>query len=296
MNIQSVNVKKEYYQAIKNHLQKIQIYFTQIESQEKVRKSNIYNFSTGFTQEVQYSLILAKKDSGLIYSELNQILKYLRQGQAMTYALYVKDIKGNQYRYEVKDKDEFVNIVQANTFNMEQDLKNYCQNVLDQLENQKELSKHIEEFFKAVDMATSDWKSKISQADKYEGFEYHYQKRDFLLQSYTHGFNIQGIRNWYFARGHDTLPWFSGGDVDLTSVKSVDLQNKHVLLSISSKKSMEQVYSLIQSIFSSSTLSQKNISDLVKAFTPAVQQLKKGASINVKEIVEDLILSLTKKI
>jgi hypothetical protein len=57
------------------------------------------------------------------------------------------------------------------------------------------------------------------------------------------------------GRGHDTAGWWVRGDIGLTSVKSVNLNNKFLFLNLASQKSLQEVYGLLNEIFITQTLS-----------------------------------------
>ena len=293
--IENLKINQYYYQQIKNELDYIFKYFTISQQKQTKREAWQYSAKYGFsTSQIAYEISLEKKNQSIVYNRINKILSYLRDKQEITYSLYIKDLSGRYYRYEVPENEieNFTTIVQQNAFNMEEDLINYSNNIIQQLEQQKKLSDHIQNYMKAIDQTGLF----VKQADRYEAFEYHFQKIDKKIDSenYHNNFNIEGIRRWILGRGHDTAGWYQRGDIELTSVKSVDLSKKHILLSLASQKSLQKTYSLLKEIFNDSSLNQQKISRLVKAFTPTVQDLKKGLPIDVEKIVQDLIQSLTK--
>ena len=292
--IESVKIKKEYFDKIQQELQNISIYFVTAQKVNQYKKANKLNNpyapEYGFSQtEIAYQISKEKTQQALVYNRINKILSYLRQSEEITYSLYVKDLNNKFYRYEVPESEieNFTSIVQSTTFKFDEQLRQYASTAIDRLENALELSKHIEEFMKAVD----ETGLRVKLADKYEAYEYHYQKRD-RNDNFNHDFNIEGIRKWILGRGHDTAGWWVRGDIGLTSVKSVNLNNKFLFLNLASQKSLQEVYGLLKEIFVQQTLSQEQVSKLVKAFTPAVYEMKHGMQINVQKIVEDLINSL----
>ncbi len=298
MNIQSVTIKQKYYQSIAQLLKEIEVYFVQTERIAKTKRSsklsNPYAPEYGFsTTEIAYAIQAEKKEQAIIYNKLNQILAYLRQGQEITYSFYIKDTQNRMYRYEIPESqiDTFTSIVQQTTFKADAQLREFAEVSIQRLENAQIMNKHIEAFMKAID-ATG---LKVKQADRYEAFEYHYQMIDNKnKENFSHSFNIEGIRKWILARGHDTVGWWVRGDIGLTSVKSTDLTKKYLFLNLASKKSLQEVYGLLKQLFAQDSLSQEGVSRLVKAFTPAVSDLKKNTAVDVKKIVEDLINSLIK--
>ena len=198
------------------------------------------------------------------------------------------------YRYEVPESEisSFTQIVQSTTFRADQDLRNFASASIEKLENALQLSEHIEKFMKAIDSTGLS----VKLADRYEAYEYHYQYIDQRnTDNFNHGFNIEGIRKWILGRGHDTAGWWVRGDIGLTSVKSVNLNNKFLFLNLASKKSLQEVYQLLNEIFQSDTLNQSQVGRLVKAFTPLVRDLKMGLDVNVQNVVNDLISSLIQK-
>ena len=294
LNIQSLQIKQKYFISIQEELKAISNYLQVSEKIGQVKKAtkltNPYAPEYGFSQtEISYEISRKKKEQSIIYNKINKILSYLRNAQEITYALYVKDLNNNMYRYEVPESeiDNFTEIVQSTVFRMDQDLREYASIAIKRLENALALSQHIEGYMKAVDQTGLS----VKQADKYEAYEYHYQIRDFN-NDLSHNFNIEGIRKWILGRGHDTAGWWVRGDIGLTSVKSVDLNNKYLFLNLASQKSLAEVFNLLKNIFTSSTLSMSQVSQLVKAFTPAVYEMKKGMSSDVQKIVMDLINSL----
>ena len=177
---------------------------------------------------------------------------------------------------------------------MDQDLREYAQTALERLENAQKLSQHMEKFMKVIDEALYGTNVKLKLPDKYEIFEQHYQMFNKTIngENYNHSFNIENIRKWILQRGHDTAGWWVRGDIGLTSVKSINLNNKFLFLGLASQKSLQETYQLLKEIFQSATLSQEQLSRLVKAFTPIVYDLKHGIQSDVNQIVEDLINSL----
>lgn len=299
MNIQSIQIKNEYYTNIIRLLKEIEIYFIQRERVEKTKRSskltNPYAPEYGFsTTEVAYAIQAEKKEQAIIYNKLNQILAYLRQGQEITYAFYIKDSSNRMYRYEIPESqiESFTSIVQSTTFKADAQLRAFAEASIERLENALEMNKHIEAFMKAID-ATG---LKVKQADRYEAFEYHYQMIDEKNRNnFSHqSFNIEGIRKWILARGHDTVGWWVRGDIGLTSVKSTDLTKKYLFLNLASQKSLQEVYGLLKNLFASNSLDRDKIARLTKAFTPVVSDLKHNTKVDVEKIVEDLINSLIK--
>lgn len=295
---QNLIIQQKYYTLIQLEMKKIEQYFQKKDRKKRVVQKgkllNPYAPEFGFNEsDIAYELMLEKKDSAIVYHSINKILSYIRQGQEMSYVLYVKDLNNRMYRYEVPESEleNFLTIVQNTTFKADSDLRQFSEIAIQRLENAQLLSQHIENYMKAIDATGLS----VKLADRYEAFEYHYQKIDNLMnnESFNHEFNIEGIRRWLLGRGHDTVGWWVRGDIGLTSVKSVNLNNKYLFLNLASKKSMQEVYQVIKEIFSDNILTPKKVSRLVKAFTPTVNELKKGIQIDVNKIVEDLISSLT---
>lgn len=299
MNTESITIQTSIYKEIKYELDHIKQYFVASNSVvNKAMKARAFGSAYGFNQsEIAYEIVAEKKEQALVYRSLNKILAQLRYGQEMKYALYIKDLQGRAHRYEVPESElaSFTEKVQENNpfssvENAREDLRNYAESALKILESNLELSDHIDKFLGIV----NDLDINVKLADAYEGFEYHYQKFDGAGDFTKHGFNAEGIRKWFLGRGHDTVGWWARGDIGLTSVKSINLNNKYLFLSLTSKNSLNQVYNLISSLFSSQTLGPQHLSRLVKAFTPAVDDLKHGMSVDVESIVQDLINSLTR--
>lgn len=297
--IQSLQIKKEYYIQIKKELNDISKYFTQITRNNNIKKSNgltnPYAPEFGFsTSAIAYQITKVKKDQAIIYNKINKILSYLRKGQEINYALYIKDINGRIYRREVPESEigDFTRIVQENMFRVDQDLRNYAETSIEQLENALKLSEHINKFMAAVDSTGL----KVKLPDKYEAYEYHYQTVDHQdIDNLTHGFNIEGIRRWILGRGHDTAGWWVRGDIGLTSVKSINLNNKFLLLDLASQKSLQEVYQVLTEIFINDSLNQQQVGRLVKAFTPIIHDFKQNANIDIQQTVNDLISSLIQR-
>ena len=299
MNTESVTIQTSIYQEIKCELDYIKQYFVTSNSvANKAIKARAFGASYGFNQaEIAYEIVAEKKEQALVYRSLNKILAQLRHGQEMKYALYIKDLQGRAHRYEVPESElaSFTEKVQGNNpfssvESAKKDLRNYAESTLEILESNLELSKHIDNFLGIVNGLDIH----VKLADAYEGFEYHYQKFDGMNDFASHGFNAEGIRKWFLGRGHDTVGWWARGDIGLTSVKSINLNNKYLFLSLTSKNSLNQVYNLLSTLFSSQTLGPQHLSRLVKAFTPAVDDLKHGVSVDVESIIQDLINSLTR--
>ena len=297
-NTERIKIKQQYYIEIMKHLKDIEIFFRQVEKIDNLKRSNSfsnpYSQKFGFSKEkIAYEITATKKNSSIIYEKLNKILSYLRQGQEINYSLYIK--QGDKYyRYSVPESQisEFTSIIQSNNpfAETESNLRKFAETSLERLENALELSEHISNYLKAID-ATG---LKVKLPDKYEAFEYHYQNIDIASENFNHGFNIEGIRRWLLGRGHDVAGWWVRGDIGLTSVKSINLNNKYLFLSLASQKSLSQVYTLLKDVFINDSLNQEDISRLVKAFTPVVSDLKKGYQIDVQKIVNNLIESLIK--
>lgn len=292
--IQRLQIKQEYFNAIKQELDNISVYFITSQKVQQYKKAtklnNPYAPEYGFSQkEISYQISKEKKDQAIVYNRLNKILSYLRKSQEITYALYVKDTNNRLYRYEVPESEieQFTTIIQSTTFRFDSELRQYASVAIERLENALDLSKHIEAYMKAVDETGLT----VKLADKYEAYEYHFQKKD-ITNDLSHDFNIEGIRRWILGRGHDTAGWWVRGDIGLTSVKSVNLNNKFLFLNLASQKSLKEVYSLLNEIFVNQSLSSSQVSKLVKAFTPAVYELKKGMQVDVQKIVNELIESL----
>lgn len=294
LGMESITIKAEYFKIIQHELNSISTFFTTTQRVNKYKKanklSNPYAPEYGFSQsEIAYQISKEKSQQAIVYNKINKILSFLRQSQEIVYSLYVKDLNNRMYRYEVPESEieNFTSIVQSTTFKFDQQLREYASVAIERLENALELSKHIEEFMKAVDNTGL----KVNLADKYEAYEYHYQIRD-KNNNFSHGFNIDGIRKWILGRGHDTAGWWVRGDIGLTSVKSINLNNKFLFLNLASQKSLQEVYGLLNEIFIKQTLSVTQVSKLVKAFTPAVYEMKRGIQTDVQKIVNDLINSL----
>lgn len=294
---QAIPIKTTYYNLIKKELDEIEKFLI-IKQHSGIKKipgglSNPYAPEYGFSpSDISYQILEFKKNSSIMYNKLNKILSLFREGQEINYSLYIKSPEGRFYRYEVPESeiDNFTAIVQSTTFKADEKLRQYATTALDRMENGLKLSEHIEKFLNAVDSTGL----KIKLADKYEGFEYHYQRIDAGLENFTHGFNIEGIKKWYLGRGHDVAGWWVRGDIGLTSVKSVNLQNKYLFLNLASQKSLSEVYSLLKEIFADNLLTPEKLNKLIRAFTPLVYDAKRGISNDVDMIVNNLLNSLTK--
>ena len=299
MNRESITIQTSIYKEIKYELDHIKQYFVASNNVvNKAMKARAFGSAYGFNQsEIAYEIVAEKKEQALVYRSLNKILAQLRYGQEMKYALYIKDLQGRTHRYEVPESElaSFTEKVQGNNpfssvEGAKEDLRKYAESALKILESNLELSNHIDKFLGVVNSLDIN----VKLADAYEGFEYHYQKFDGAGDFTKHGFNAEGIRRWFLGRGHDTVGWWARGDIGLTSVKSVNLNNKYLFLSLTSKNSLNQVYNLISSLFSSQTLGPQHLSRLVKAFTPVVDDLKHEMPVDVESIVQNLINSLTR--
>lgn len=299
MNTESITIQTSVYKEIKYELDRIKQYFVSSNNAvNKAIKARAFGSAYGFNQsEIAYEIVAEKKEQALVYRSLNRILAQLRYGQEMKYALYIKDLQGRTHRYEVPESElaSFTEKVQGNNpfssvEGAKEDLRKYAESALKILESNLELSNHIDKFLGIVNSLDIN----VKLADAYEGFEYHYQKFDGAGDFTKHGFNAEGIRRWFLGRGHDTVGWWARGDIGLTSVKSVNLNNKYLFLSLTSKNSLNQVYNLISSLFSSQTLGPQHLSRLVKAFTPVVDDLKHEMPVDVESIVQNLINSLTR--
>lgn len=299
MNTESITIQTSIYKEIKYELDCIKQYFVSSNNTvNKAMKARAFGSAYGFNQsEIAYEIVAEKKEQALVYRSLNKILAQLRYGQEMKYALYIKDLQGRTHRYEVPESElaSFTEKVQGNNpfssvEGAKEDLRKYAESALKILESNLELSNHIDKFLGVVNSLDIN----VKLADAYEGFEYHYQKFDGTGDFTKHGFNAEGIRRWFLGRGHDTVGWWARGDIGLTSVKSVNLNNKYLFLSLTSKNSLNQVYNLISSLFSSQTLGPQHLSRLVKAFTPVVDDLKHEMPVDVESIIQNLINSLTR--
>lgn len=290
-----IPIKLEYYNLIKKELSDIsQFLIIKQNTKKKISGGliNPYAPEFGFSPStISYEIINFKKNSSIVYEKINKILSYFRQGQELTYALYIKDVDGKAYRYEVPESEieNFTSIVQSTTFKADEDLRKYATTALERMGNALEMAQHIEQYMNAVTQTGL----KIKLADRYEGFEYHYQRIDQKTGEFSHGFNIQGIRNWYLGRGHDVAGWWVRGDVGLTSVKSINLQNKFLFLNLASQNSLSRVYQLLDEIFQDNLLTKEKMNKIIRAFTPIIYDAKRGINYNVNEIVNNLIKSLT---
>lgn len=307
INKESLQIKKSYFQEIQLSLSKISNIFLKTEHMKKFKNQfgkleNPYAPEFGFSQStIAQAIIDDKNDQAIVYEELNHILSFLRQQQHMNYVLYIKNNE-NFYRYEVPadQVENFTIILQNNNFKNifetggNTTLRQFAETSLEKLENAKIISQHIDNFMKVID--SSNKLKGIKLADKYEGFEYHYQNVDINLnnENFSHSFNLEGIERWFLGRGHDTVGWWVRGDIGLTSVKSVNLNNKYLFLSLATQRSLTEVYNLLAEIFSTDTLSADSLNRLIRAFTPLVSDFKKGFNIDIEKTVKDLIDSLTK--
>lgn len=281
---------------IQKELDDISVYMKQKEHVNTVRRSagltNPYAPEFGFSEaEVAIEITKEKKDQAIVYNKINKILSYLRHGQEIRYSLYIKDSQGKYYRYEVPETEieSFTSIVQQNAFRLDEDLRQFGEVAIERLQAAELMNQHIQRFMQAID----ETGLRVKLADRYEAFEYHYQKIDKTLnENFSHGFNIEGIRRWLLGRGHDTIGWWVRGDIGLTSVKSINLNNKFLLLNLASQKSLTQVYVLLKELFASQILTEEVVARFVKAFTPIVSDLKKQENIHINQIIEDLINSL----
>lgn len=302
MNTDRIIVKQQYYSQIQSELNAISVYFHQVSRTQNIKRSskltNPYASEFGFdtsSTAIAYEITKIKKDQAIVYNRINKILSFLRQGQEITYALYVKDINNTMHRYMVPESqiEQFTTIVQTSAFKMDADLRAFAETAIERLEGAQRFSEHMEQFMKAVDSALAGTKLSLKLADKYEAFEYHYQSIDKPDDNFSHGFDIEALRQWLLTRGHDTAGWWVRGDIGLTSVKSINLNNKFLFLNLATQKSLQEVYGLLTELFSSNVLSADAVSRLVKAFTPAVYELKSGMNVDVNAIVQNLIASLT---
>ena len=299
MKVDSVRIKQDYYNIIIKELEFLRLQFIQLDNYSK-RGGRYYVPKYGFTPtDLSYKIQQATANRIKIYHSINNILACLRFQQQLTYSLYIKDLNNHMHRYVVPENqlDTFLMAVQQQTESMQHPLINYANSVIEQMENDLLLSKHMQAFMQVIDENKNkyDISSDYKPADQYEAFEYHYQKVDLASgeENFEHKFNVAGIMNWIKARQHDTIPWYASGDIGLTSVKSIDLNQKMIFLSAFSDRSLETTYALIQRVFASQILNANDISTLVKAFTPAVENLKAGFDIDLKNIVQNLISSLT---
>lgn len=299
LGMAAVPIKQQYYLDIKYELDEIaKFLIIKQQSQRKIRGGliNPYAPEFGFSQDrIAYQILDFKKNSSIVYNRLNKILSYFRAGQEINYALYIKDASGHAYRYEVPESeiDNFTSIVQSTTFKADQDLRQYAESALERLENAAAMSKHLDDFMSIASAAISNTGLKLGLGDLYEGFEYHYQKVDSNIGDFTHGFNSEGIRNWYLGRAHDTAGWWVRGDIGLTSVKSVNLQNKYLFLNLASQNSLSKVYTLLKEIFQDNLLTPDKLNKIARAFTPIIYDAKRGINNDIQKIINDLLSSLT---
>ena len=109
LNTDSITVKNNYYQSIVLELNKISIYFRLKERTNNLKRSskliNPYAPEFGFntSTEFAYEISKEKKEQALVYNSINKILSYLRQQKEITYALYIKGLDNQMYRYEVHE-------------------------------------------------------------------------------------------------------------------------------------------------------------------------------------------------
>ena len=300
-------MKEEKYQAILKELDSISKFVIR---SNKVRKkvpqfSKRYGFDN--TLEYAYEILTDTSAKNSIYHHLNKILSYFRDMKELDYAVYIKGEEGHTSRFFLagEEAEEFTqaawNTTFADSYKKTSELKNYAQKLIDKKTQCIMLSQHIESYWNVLDNVLMNKKLKMKNADKYEAFEFHYQKHD-LNGNYRHRFNKSEIVEWIQQRGtHNTLAWYQTGDVGLTSVKSINLQEKVQLLTISKPRSLVEVFALLEQLFISQinednsktkTFGIEEISTIVKAFTPTVNKIRAKIEVNVKEIVETTIKSL----
>lgn len=309
MGIESVQIKSDYYTDIIKELESIADFFTI--SARKKKKGFQYSKDYGFNSSLDYAynILTDTSKKNIVYSKLNKILSYFRGQQEIDYSIYIKDLNGQISRIHLTGEEakEFTEAAWNTTFfnsyktTGPSSLKKYAQELLKKTTQSKILSNHINAYFDVLNDILKENKLSMKDSDKYEAFEYHYQKKD-IGGTYNHGFNRKGIKSWIKQRGtHDVQGWYQKGDIGLTSVKSIDLykNEKIILLTIAKDASLEEVFTLLEELFISQinsdkpSFGEKEISRIIKAFTPAVDELKKNMSVDIKSIVKELIQSIS---
>lgn len=167
------------------------------------------------------------------------------------------------------------------------------------MRQQEIINKHLQDFLavaKETDAVRAEPDTIGKLSNLYEAFEYHFEVVDKKnIENFAHNnFNQQGISNWLFARARDTVSWYRRGDIGLTSVKSINLEEEINYIGLTTQVSLNRVYTLLTEIFNKQYLDAHDLSQLVRAFTPAIDELKKATDYDLKTVVNNMINSLTK--
>ena len=268
------------------------------------------------------------------FQAVEEILAILR-GEPTLYAIYISDIDNNVQRIEYS-ANQINEIFSTQGKHIGLDAKTALSRFFDKAGNilkqesaasQIDISQHYRYFQgHLLEVVGGKIKPGVAQevfeahySRNYCKFDYNQQSKTFIAMANAADDRLQdwnGIRRLYFARATDNLSWYSGGDIDNISVKSLKFSNidriigksktNHNVLNLSSERSLNDVINQLDAIFGS--LDAKNnpkltadmIRQILVPFTQTIEASmvgKHNAVFNTNMIdqeVNKIIKNLTK--
>lgn len=271
----------------------------------------------------------------ICFQAVEEILAILR-GEPTLYAIYISDIDNNVQRIEYS-ANQINEIFSTQGKRIGLDAKTALSRFFDKAGNilkqesaasQIDISQHYRYFqghllevvggkIKSPGVAQEVFEAHYSR--NYCKFDYNQQSKTFIAMANAADDRLQdwnGIRRLYFARATDNLSWYSGGDIDNISVKSLKFSNidrivrksktNHNVLSLSSERSLNDAINQLDAIFGS--LDVKNnpkltadmIRQILVPFTQTIEASmvgKHNAVFNTNMITQEvnkIIKNLTK--
>ena len=214
------------------------------------------------------------------FQAVEEILAILR-GEPTLYAIYISDIDNNVQRIEYS-ANQINEIFSMQGKRIGLDAKTALSRFFDNAGNilkqesaasQIDISQHYRYFqghllevvggkIKSPGVAQEVFEAHYSR--NYCKFDYSQQSKTFIAMANAADDRLQdwnGIRRLYFVRAADNLSWYSGGDIDNISVKSLKFSNidrivrnsktNHNILGLSSERSLNDVINQLDAIFGS---------------------------------------------
>lgn len=268
------------------------------------------------------------------FEAVEEILAIL-QGEPTLYAIYVSDINNNVQRIEYSaNRVNQIFSTQGKRIGLDAQtaLTRFFDNAGNILKQQSaasqvDISQHYK-YFQGHLLEVIGGKAKSPGAVQ-EVFEAHYsrnycrfdysqQSKVFIAMANAADDKLQdwdGIRRLYFARAVDNLSWYSGGDIDNISVKSLNFNNiakivqksqsNHNILNLSSERSLNDVINQLDLIFgsldakSNPRLTADMIRQILAPFTQTIETSmvgKRNAVFNtgmITQSVNKIIKNLT---
>ena len=268
------------------------------------------------------------------FQAVEEILAILR-GEPTLYAIYISDIDNNVQRIEYS-ANQINEIFSTQGKRIGLDAKTALSRFFDKAGNilkqesaasQIDISQHYRYFQgHLLEVVGGKVKSGVAQevfeahySRNYCKFDYNQQSKTFIAMANAADDRLQdwnGIRRLYFARAADNLSWYSGGDIDNISVKSLNFSNidrvvrksktNHNVLNLSSERSLNDAINQLDAIFGSldAKNSPKLTADMIRQilvpFTQTIETSmvgKRNAVFNTNMITQEvnkIIKNLTK--